>query len=401
MSETNDRAAMLEKLNDAFERATQPETPPLPDEPDEPAFEHVSHDIGGLYGEDGEDYSREADKPRDSESDYDEEDDWDDENVPVKKKGKAGKIIGIVLGALLLLALAGATIIAEPWVSAPVDSYVEPTAYTAAPDKTIGVGETYAFEDLPLGGNAAVSRVEVSDADILDTDGVSSVTGKGEYFNTTAKITVSEKSIIPLSTTKDFALFGMDLSGPYNKIRTALRDLIGVEKTAAERTELRVLELYEMNIAVDDLSRVTTTTEVSASTSTSADIKLELGANEDFRFVSGDAAQTVSEEQETSSRTAYTYKSGDDTVLVVKAVRDEDGNEYYINGRKSGALATVVAEVGFWKKVDVDTYARYLEATGQTAPAAEEDDADEDEAAAHVNEIFVPTRAVSYIVKVA
>lgn len=401
MSETNDRAAMLEKLNDAFERAIETEKPQAPPEPEQPAFEHVSHDVEGLYGDEAGKHNESPAEKTDDEYD----DEWDDDMKPVKKKGKAGLIIGIILGSLIVLLLAGATIIAEPWVKAPVDSYTAPTEYTVLPDVTIPVSEDYFFDNISLGENEVLSKVEIdpADSDILSTNGVDLIHSAGEYFGTTVRVTTSEEQIMPLTTYKDFSLFGKDLSGPYNSIRSKLRDLLGVEKTTADRTELRVLGLYEMNVIVDGLAAAPADETVEASTSRSVDITPTVGADEDIVFTCADSSVTVTSEEETSSRTAYTFTNSDDEeLLVVKHATSDDGDEFYINGRKSGSSTTVLAEIGFWKTVDAETYARYLEATGQTAaPATDEEETGEDTEEPAANRIFVPTSAISYVVTVA
>ncbi len=401
MSETNDRAAMLEKLNDAFERAIESEKPAVLPEPEEPAFEHVTHDVEGLYGDEA---GKHGESPA-AETDADYTDDWDDDEAPVKKKSKAGLIIGIILGSLIVLLLAGATIIAEPWVKPPVDSYTAPTEYTVLPDVTIPVAEDYFFDNIQLGANEMLSKVEIdpADSDILSTNGVDLIHAAGEYFGTTVRVTTSEEQIIPLTTYKDFTLFGNDLSGPYNSIRSKLRDLLGVEKTTSERTELRVLGLYEMTIIIDGLAATPAEDTVEASTSRSVDITPTVGADEDIVFTCADSSVTVTSEEETSSRTAYTFTNADDEeLLVVKHARSDDGDEFYINGRESGSSTTVLAEIGFWKTVDADTYARYLEATGQTAaPATDEEETDEEAEEPPAPRIFVPTHAISYVVTVA
>ncbi|MEG2525224.1 MAG: hypothetical protein RSB03_06505, partial [Oscillospiraceae bacterium] len=223
MSEVNDRSAMLEKLNAAYERAVKPDAAKdsFSDFAAENQYEKpVSDAVGGLYRDTEKEDARTVAKVE-----YDDDDDDDDYDIPRKKKGRVGKVIGIVLGALVLLTLVVATLIAEPWVKVPTDEYVEPNAYTAASPKTMGVGETYGFEDIALGENEIISEVKVNDEDILRAEGTA-VTALGEYFGTGVYVTVKEKEVKPLSTHKDVMIFGKDLSEPYNKVRSALRNLI-------------------------------------------------------------------------------------------------------------------------------------------------------------------------------
>jgi hypothetical protein len=406
MSEANnERAAALEKLNEAFERATakapeaqaaeptaavEPEAAPeaQPAEPvetaevettaeAEPAPEAeqtqtahkggVSPAVAGLY----DDGNPEPEKKSKSDGDDEWDDDYEDEDYDEEHHSSVGKIIGIVVAALLVVVLGCALVIAEPWVKAPTDTYVAPTGYTEAADKTIAVNETYTFDDLLSGSNEAVSAVEVEDSDILDTDGVSSVTGKGEYFSTKVYVTVSEKTVEQLSTSKEFKLFGKDLSEPYNKIRSSLRNLIGVEKKTAERTELRVLAMYEQNITVSDLAAVTELTgeSIRGGTSFSADVTVNAQEGEEFEI-----------------------EVADETIAYVKAVEEDGTTNYYLNGLASGST-TLTIKYGFYKTVDETVYSEYAAATGAEMPEAGDDGTVE-------YKIFVPTRAEEYNVSV-
>ena len=412
MSEMNERAAALEKLNSAFERAiAEPETEKEPEqaapavepeaapakaaveseelkaesepeaenepeaevepeaEPAKPAHKgKVNPAVAGLYDDGNPEQKKSSKSDEDDEWDDDyEDDDYDDD----EHHSSVGKIIGIVVAALLVIVLGCSVVIAEPWVKAPTDTYVAPTGYTEAADKTIAVNETYTFDDLLSSSNEAVSAVEVEDSDILDTDGVSSVTGKGEYFSTKVYVTVSEKSAVPLSTSKEFKLFGKDLSEPYNKIRSALRNLIGVEKKTAERTELRVLAMYEQNITVSDLSAVTEVMDESirGGTNFSADVTINAQDGEEFEI-----------------------EVADDSIAYVKAVEEDGETNYYLNGSASGST-TLTIKYGFYKTVDETVYSEYAAATGAEMPEADEDDTVE-------YKIFVPTRAEEYNVSV-
>ncbi len=376
MSEDN-RAQALEKLNAAFERAVEAEQPaeqniPLVDAA--PLESRIEDAAAAVQPEKHEEPAKTRD---DSDYDDDDDDDDDDDWDEPEKKGKAGKIIGIIVGALVVIALALAVVIMEPWVQAPVDNYVEPTTYSAVNARTIAVGEKYDFTDVILSENEVITAVAVDDTDILSTDNAS-VTGLGEYFGTDAKITVSEKEILPDKAQKEFSIFGHDFSGIYNKIRNKLRDIVGIEKETPARTEKRVTALYEQRIAVAGLESVTThnTEKVEASTSAYTDIAIELAAGEDVQL-----------------------SSADEAIAKFVAKADDDGAiTYKVDGQKSGETE-FTATIGFWKDVTPEVYAQYVEQTVYTPPVAD-DDTDDGEgtitATAHENQIFVPTRAITY-----
>ncbi|MDO4566069.1 MAG: hypothetical protein Q4B42_01945, partial [Oscillospiraceae bacterium] len=207
-----------------------------------------------------------------------------------------------------------------------------------------------------------------------------------EYFGTTVRITVREREVVPNTTYKEFAIFGNDLSVPYNSIRSALRNLIGVEKTTEPRTELRVTQLLEQTITVSGLSGVTESVAeaVEASTTSSYEIEdLELAAGEEVIF-----------------------ESEDEDIAYVRVTGEGEDVAYYINGESTGSTV-ITARIGFYKQVDDETYAAYLAATGQDAQPEETEGEEEEtsteeeeETETPVNQIFVTTRAITYPVNV-
>lgn len=288
-----------------------------------------------------------------------------------KKKDKHSKrglrIALIVVGCLLLAAVGGAVAVAEPWVPAPVDNYVEPLV-TELPARTVAVSEEYAFP-ITLGENEMIADVALTDPDILSvSEDLSGITGLGEYFSTTVNITTTEIAVPEKVYAHEIVLFGKDFTEPYDRVRSVLRDLIGVEELPEERTELRVLARYTQNITVRGLDNVTVVPTEEVSTYLQNGVILETA---------------VSDEE---SIQLYTYN---DNTVSVTYHKHENGAAIFTAAGVSEAHTNVLASIGFWKQVSPEIYTDYLaslESQTGAAPIYEQRE----------NQIFVPQRAVLY-----
>ncbi|MEG2233300.1 MAG: CAP domain-containing protein [Oscillospiraceae bacterium] len=301
---------------------------------------------------------------------------------PNSGKRRAGKVIAAIACALVLLMLGGSVIIAEPWVPAPKDSYIDPVA-RELPAKTLAVGEVFNV-DVPLSDNETVSEVIASDADILEVDG-SSVCAKGEYFKTSLSITTMEKELPDNEPAHKVALLGRDMSAPYDKLRSFLRNLIGIEKKAEPRTELRVLNRYHQEFVVDGLTNSTAQppAEISAYMQNGVTLETGLSENEDVMLVSyNDATATVSLNKNENGIATFTVSGKADTKTKIKVI------------------------AGFWKDVSPEIYAEYRAALGVQAPAAAGDESSDNQEntvtsnTLRENKIFVPRRSIIYTVSV-
>ncbi len=285
-----------------------------------------------------------------------------------KKSPRRGLVVAVL--CLLVAVIAGSVVIAEPWVPAVQDNYVEPVVKQLA-DRTLAVNENYAFE-ISLSENEKISQVEVQDPDILAlSEDLGSVTAKGEYFRTTVSITTSEIEVPEREFAHKISLFGKDFSEPYDKLRSFLRDLFGVEERTDPRTELRVLGRYTQTFTVDGIEGVTTTPPAELAACLQNGITLETPLSE------GEELQLISYNTATAAVSLNKLENGVATFTV-----------------KGAAVASTKIEalVGFWKEVTPEIYAEYLASgAAQAVPGIPEK---------RENHIFVPQRAALFNVSV-
>ncbi|MEG0751483.1 MAG: CAP domain-containing protein [Oscillospiraceae bacterium] len=294
-----------------------------------------------------------------------------------KKRPRASaiRIVFWVLLIVLLLVIAGAVFIAEPWVVPMQDAYTDPKIESLAPI-TVEVGAEHLF-DISLDENERISDMKLSDTEIvkLSEEGV---TGLGEYFEPVIlSITTMEKEVPKREPAHSIVIGVRDLSQLLEKTRNWLRNITGIEKTQPERTELRVLHRYEQEIEVSGLDPVTDTADHAIEAYLQNPVTVEFALNEGESF-----AISVQNEK---TATATLIDSDQNTAFAE------------ISGVAAGKTK-VVALTGFWKTVNKETFARYLEVTGKAEPekAGDLTARTEGEEAQDVEpvkmRIFVPTR---------
>lgn len=306
-------------------------------------------------------------------------DDFSAARAKKKRRVSAGAVVFRVLLILLVLALGAAVAIMEPWVPPDEELDADPASEKLAP-RTIAVGETYAFE-VPLDTNERISETAVSDTALLAL-GEGGVTGLGEYFEPVTVSFTTMEIEVPEAEPKHHLVIGVrDYSAQLDSARSFLRDLVGIEKKKAPRTEPAVLHRYEQEITVEGLEPVT---EESAYV-----FETYLGAVSGIELAVGDGLTLLASSNNSGTAAVSCEVSGAKAVLNVE-------------GAAAGKTKAVI-DFGFYKQVDAETYARWVEweAIGEEAPVAETtaegDDttrttAAEGESAEADTRIFIPTR---------
>lgn len=160
---------------------------------------------------------------------------------------RLARIAWISLLILLCMALIGALLIAEPWVS-------DPTEHTLAPESTdmglieLALGEEYLF-DIPLGANEVLSAIDSAHPTVIEPIGYG-VRARGA--KTEVAVTVTTREAIMSGHSKRILFFGQDYSEPYYNLRRALRSFIGIKNAYTLPSELRVLHVYHYRFLVPD-----------------------------------------------------------------------------------------------------------------------------------------------------
>lgn len=297
-----------------------------------------------------------------------------------KRKANVLKAVLVTLASLLVLLLAAATVVCEPWTAPAVDDYAGPKIIEL-PYKVLAVGAEYVY-DVELGENEMIRDVFVSDDTLLAVD-ENGVKALGEYFRASVAFSVTEKEVPKKQYAHTIEVFGKDLSAEYDTVRSWLRNLVGVESFQLPRTEIRVIAQYTQPFMLNGLDLVTTEQPI---------IELGSGDTTDIEPVLavGEAAQAVSADESIVS--AYSSAS------------EEKPNLFTISGEGEGE-SFVLIKIGTWKKVDSETYAAYIASQPAQAVQPEqtegEDGEEETPINTHENEIFVVTRALKYPITVA
>lgn len=204
-----------------------------------------------------------------------------EENVSAAKAKhprRGGIIVALVsLGVLV----AGAIVIAEPWVPAAQDDYAAPQPQLFGEKTELEVGQSAPLS-IPLGENEQIYSVESSDMDVLDCSN-DVVTAIGEWDNVTVTVTTQEKEV-PQPELKPFKIFGLDLTGAYNSLRAGLRNLLGIEKKTEPRTELRTLGIYQMEYYIQGYTTTNMPTVINLYTNDRCSMILDVPEGMDVQF---------------------------------------------------------------------------------------------------------------------
>lgn len=281
-----------------------------------------------------------------------------------------GAIIALAGAAAIILAIIA---IAEPWVRPTRDDYTAPTGYETIEPATIEVGERWSF-GLELGANERITDIIVNDPDILRAD-EGEVLALGEYYKTSVTFSVTEATLPAQQYAHTVRLGAIDLTDEYNALRSRLRSLLGVEQPSSERTELRTLRLCEQFITVSGLDAVALT---------EPELSLEPGDDETIELV-------------VTAGEGYEVYSTDEGVAYISEYGAEPG-VFTIEAASVGQ-ARIAATIGFWKRVDAETYGEYLASNPALPALAGRDGAEV--AAEHPNEIYVRSGVSVYPISVA
>ena len=189
------------------------------------------------------------------------------------------KFLFSLLMIVLLLILAGTAVIGEIWKKGERDDYRYPEAQIVS-SETLKVGENWTIPEILLGENEKIDHLEVSDDDILKLEG-QTVTALGQFFRADVKVYTGEIEIPKKQPRYENAvLFGHDFTDFLNNYRGWVRNLLGVEKKQPERTELRMLKIYEYDFEISGLSdRCVTSHDAAATVGESSEVTLALPEN--------------------------------------------------------------------------------------------------------------------------
>ena len=277
-------------------------------------------------------------------------------------KKKKFPVVPVVLAAVLVLLLAGAVLVAEPWVPSEKSTLTEAPTTELAP-VTLAVGDSYKVE-VPLGDNEVIDSVTADNPDVLQVDGTT-VTAEGEYFRSNLTITVREVELPSARPAHTVKLLGRDISAPVEKVRRFLRNLLGVEKAADIRTELRTTAIYTQPVGVAGLNKVTDKPDKAVETYLQNSVVLELAV---------DKGQTV-------------QLSAPGSAVSASVLAEKDGYVYIQLKGLEAAQSTVTVSVGAEKTISAEDYADYLKVAVPAAGLPE-------------NTVFVTHRVVVYTVSV-
>lgn len=305
------------------------------------------------------------------------DDDFTAERAQKKRRVSAGAVVFRTLLILILLLLAGCVAIMEPWAPAEDRPDGDPDIEKLAP-RAIAAGEVFKPE-VPLGANERISETVVSDTTLLalTDDGV---VGVGEYFEpVTLSITTMEKEVLPKEPKRKLVIGVRDFSEPLDSARSWLRDLVGIEKREPERTEPMVLHRYEQQITVTGLDPVTVESDYSIESYLGEAVSVELAVGEGLTPVA---------------------RSLNESTAAVGCERENRRATLTVTGAAAGKTKAVV-DFGFYKEVDAETYARYLEWETSEPDALSRSQGEGGETdAPQTPRIFVPTSRLELPVSV-
>ena len=254
-----------------------------------------------------------------------------------KKRGRAKKLAACI-GIVLLLAAAACVVIAEPWVEPEPEEYDGPAEQSIGPVE-LAVGETASL-GIELSKNEKITAVDL-DGELLHYNGDGSVTALCEYFSTYATVKTREAELPAEAEKREVVILGRDLSDEYAELRAKLRDRFGIEKISKPRTELRELRVITVKIIIKGVPH----TDVSAVQEIKVGKTLEL---------------TVPDVDRESGQVVLAQSA--DEELLTTAVVDYYRRGYDISARGvSKGDTSVTACAGYWKAVDPEEYARYLQ----------------------------------------
>ncbi|MCR5067294.1 MAG: M15 family metallopeptidase [Erysipelotrichaceae bacterium] len=190
------------------------------------------------------------------------------------------KFLFSLLLIVLLVLLAATALIGEIWKKGETDDYRYPEAQLVT-SETLKVGDSWEIPEILLGENEKIDHLEVSDGDILKLDG-QTVTALATFYKADVKVYTSEIEIPKKQPRyESVVLFGHDLTGFLNGFRGWVRNLLGVEKKQPERTELRMLNIYEYDFEVSGLAEKCVTSKtlsVNVGETTDASLNLPQGS---------------------------------------------------------------------------------------------------------------------------
>ncbi len=163
------------------------------------------------------------------------------------KARRLGRIVWLVISALVGAVLIGAVLIAEPWIS-------DPTEHTIAPKTTdmgvieLSLGDEYIF-DIPLGANEILSAIDSEHPLVIEPIGYGV---RAHGAKTEVAVTVTTREAVMSGHSRRIVFFGQDYSEPYYNLRRALRSFIGIKNAYTLPSELRVLHIYHYRFIVPD-----------------------------------------------------------------------------------------------------------------------------------------------------
>jgi hypothetical protein len=239
---------------------------------------------------------------------------------PVKNGKRALVAAAVVLGALVTALV----VVAEPWTPAEADEYFPPQPVSLGGTVDMAVGEVYSL-DVPLGENERISSVVSPDDDILSVIDYN-VTAMGEWESAKVVITTMEAELPP-SEPKPLKILGIDLTAPYNSLRTGLRELFGIEKRDAAPRELRVLGIYEQEFRVKGYDVITAPMAINLYTNDYCDLTVNVPDGREVEFQ---------------------YEGG--VVSVEKTLPSPEGFvTYTARSSESTGTGKIIAKMGFFK----------------------------------------------------
>ena len=241
------------------------------------------------------------------------------------KQSKRMRNRGIFTAAAVVgILIIGMIVIAEPWIAADGESYTEPKSEQYGGTTQLAVGDTKDIS-LKLGENEMISSVITPDDDVINVNN-GKVTGLGEWESATITITTMEKEV-PKPYQKEFKIFGLDLTKPYNSVRSYLRNLFGIEKRQEPRTEPRILHIYELEFNVKGYTPIKAPTPIN------------LFTNDSYQM-------TVNHPE--GMEVIFEYEGN--VIEVEQTLPSEDGSVTYIaKSFETVGTGKIIAKIGFFK----------------------------------------------------
>jgi D-alanyl-D-alanine carboxypeptidase len=186
---------------------------------------------------------------------------------------------------LILAALAATAVIAEVWKPGENDHYQYPLPELVE-SVELKVGESYQIPDILLADNERIDHLEVSDPDILKLE-ERTVTALGQFFHSSVQVFTAESEVVKKQPRyEDVVIFGIDLTDALNSYHDWIRDFLHIEEHQPERTELRMLHIYEYDFEISGLSptAVVSQTVSALQVGESTEVSFEMPENS---FISG------------------------------------------------------------------------------------------------------------------